>query len=114
MPKVFIIQDPGINRDFSSAVEYGTLVFVLEKTDRPSYDPRPSHQKIKERLNDTFTEEDYIVWAGGDPLAPVLLGTVLRELGFNKFRNLRWERVRDKNKKRTGEGYYVPITVELA
>lgn len=114
MAKVFVIQDPGISRDFSSALDYGNLVFVLEKNDRPSYDSRSSHKKIRESLDGNFSPEDYIVWAGGDPMAPVLVGIVLQEIGFSSFKNLRWERVRDKNKKRTGGGYYVPVTVDLA
>jgi len=113
MPKVFIIQDPGLNRDFSSAVEYGSLYFLLEKNERPSYDPRPVYRRLLERLRTSFSEEDYIVWAGGDPMAPVLVGQALRELGRNSFKNLRWERVRE-NGKRTGDGYYVPVSMDLS
>ena len=114
MARVFVIQDPGIARDFSSALDYGSLIFILEKNDRPSYDPKIVHKKIRDSLFNNFSSEDYIIWAGGDPMAPVLVGIVLREIGFDKFKNLRWERVRDKNKRRTGDGYYVPVTVELA
>ncbi len=113
MAKVFIIQDPGIARDFSSATDYGSLYFLLEKNDRPSYDPKAVYSKLRRLLENNFSSSDYIVWAGGDPMAPVLVGMVLREFGFSQFKNLRWERVRDRNKKRTGEGYYVPVTVSL-
>jgi hypothetical protein len=113
MAKVFVIQDPGISRDFSSALDYGSLFFLLEKNDRPSYDPKIVHTKLQKILGDNFSSEDYIVWAGGDPMAPVLVGMVLEELGFDRFKNLRWERVRDRNKRRTGEGYYVPVTIDL-
>ena len=112
MSKVYIIQDPGSGRDFSSAVDYGSLVFLLDSSDRPSYILPPTVQKLNQFLKD-FQAEDFIVWAGGDPLSPILVGHVLSSLGHSEFRYLRWERVR-KNGYRTGQGFYVPVTVALA
>lgn len=112
MATVFVVQDPGPGRDFSTALEYGSLFFLLDSSDRPSYGNVPTLQKLRSGLAN-FSEDDFIVWAGGDPLSPVLVGTVLRELGLSRFRYLRWERVRREGQ-RTGQGFYVPVTVQLA
>lgn len=112
MQTVYIIQDPGMSRDFSSAAQYGKIVFLLDSSDRPSHKARPVLEKLENRLQN-YTEDDYFIWAGGDPLSPILVGSVLSSLGFQQFRFLRWDRVRDRNKVRTGDGYYVPTVVNI-
>lgn len=111
-PIVYVIQEPGPNRDFSSAQRYGTLSFVLQRGDRPSYLPGPVYAKLRKALKD-FTDQDYVIWAGGDPMASILAGMVLRDLPLREVNFLRWERERDSNGKKTGCGYYVPGVLKL-
>lgn len=104
---VYVIQEPGPGRDFSSAQRYGRVEFLLSRDDKPSFTPGPVLQKLR-RVMHRIQPGSYITWAGGDPMAPVLAGIVLRELNMVDVKFLRWERERNENRVRTGRGYYVP------
>lgn len=107
MSTVYVIQETESNRDFSSAHRYGKLEFILLRTDRVSLVPSRALMTLRSKLR-KFTAEDYIVWAGGDPLSPILAGIVLGELSFTEINFLRWERERGKDGLRGNSGYYIP------
>ena len=106
-PTVYVVQEPGPARDFDSVTAYGDLHFVLPRNSRPSFAPDLVLRDLRSRLAD-FTTRDYIVWAGGDPLASILAGIVLRELGHSTVQYLRWERHLNPDGSRSSQGYYVP------
>ena len=59
-------------------------------------------------------DTDFLVWAGGDTLAALLVGMLLMEREVYRFQWLRYERKRLDDGSRTDEGAaYVPITVDL-
>lgn len=111
-PTVFFVQEPGSDRDFSSANRYGKVEFLLSSRDRPGLSPGPTLFKLRQGLR-KMRPGDYLAWAGGDPLGPTLVGLVLAEMGFRSFNMLRWERERDTEGRRTNRGYYVPVTIDL-
>lgn len=104
---VYVIQQPSQSRDFKSAGQYGRLEFLLGAEERVGLLPAKAIQILRRKLR-SFTKNDYIVWAGGDPIAPVLAGIVLGEMGFTEINFLRWERERDNSGQRSGLGYYIP------
>lgn len=104
---VYIIQETSSNRDFSSALKYGRLEFILLSTERVSIVPARSLMTLRSKLR-KFTAQDFIVWAGGDPFAPILAGIVLGELNFTEINFLRWEREKTKEGLRGNTGYYIP------
>jgi hypothetical protein len=108
--KVYIIQDPGKERDLSSAQRYGVLEYILTPNDKPSFLPGPCLYKLRKAFTN-LTTEDYIVSLGGDPLGNVLAGIALGESTLPVINILRWERERDFNGERTGGGFYVPLHI---
>ena len=112
MPRVYIVQKPYKDLDFSSASRYGALQFVFDSTDKPSLLPAPNFQKACKALKD-FAENDYLLIIGGDPVGVVVTVAALIEHGFKKVNVLRYEREKDLQGNRTNNGYYVPIPVPL-
>jgi hypothetical protein len=121
MSVVFGIQEPRpiydrhrakhISRDFSSAQRYGPVHFILDQDDNPSEAPGPCLNKMIRGLKD-FTEEDFVVYSGGDPLGLWLACAALNHLGFPKIQFLKWERERNLEGQRLkGSGYYTPVTL---
>lgn len=111
-PRVYIVQKPYKDLDFSSASRYGALEFIFDNTDKPSLIPGPSFHKACKVLKD-FTEDDYILIIGGDPIGVVIAIAALIEHGFKKINVLRYEREKDLQGNRTNNGYYVPVPVPL-
>ncbi len=111
---VYLIQEPTTTspRDLSSANRYGKIISVLAIGDRPSMLPGPTLHKLRKGLRD-FKPDDYLVWAGGDPLAMMLAGVVMTELGYREFKFLRWDRERGTDRSRTGGGFYIPTAINL-
>ena len=110
---VFVAQTPkagpqGYTYDISPALEFGQPVYVFEAQDQPGLAPVPSLRRAREIMRD-FNDDDYILWAGGDPYALALVIAVAMEINNGKAQFLRWERSRDQNNKRTGRGYYIPV-----
>lgn len=116
---VFVVQKPkpgpnGHTYDVSPAQEYGDVKFILDAYDNPSSRPLETKAKIEMLLRSCFKdEEDFLVWAGGDPYALMLTGFVVANLGY-KIRWLRWERLRQPRSTASdtaarAAGYYVPV-----
>lgn len=120
---VYLIQEPrpflnhrtgkDTTRDVSSAAQYGVLRHLLGADDQPTNMPGPCLNKIKSGLAGFDAEQDYILFAGGDPLGALLTGLALRDHPFPTVQFLRWDRVRDKSGQRNGTGVYTPITVNI-
>lgn len=116
---IYLVQQPTVDRrgwtpDLSAASNYGPFSVMLDGSDRPSFLPGPCRQKILHALRHFNHTEDYILWAGGDPMGLMLTGAALAWLGVPSFRFLRWERKRDDAGVRQHDaGFYVPVLVQL-
>jgi hypothetical protein len=125
MPTVYLIAQPTVSRGgqlpkLEPLAAWGEVRVLVHPGEDPRYNPKRALDRIRSRLADFDPATDYIVWAGGDTLAAVLVGAVLsdfavdEETPFECFRWLRWERGKDPRGGRTDEGgTYVPITVPL-
>ena len=111
--KVYILQKPFRDRDFSSAARYGAIDYIFESGESPSLTTPKAIFKIRTKLKDFNSDEDYLVASGGDPIVPLLVGSILQTLGIKEYSFLRWERERDLNNKLTSAGFYVPVSVNL-
>lgn len=89
--RIWLVQFPTNNADFSSASRYGEIVTVLDKNDRPSQMPGQNLHKVRRILKD-FEPGDFILWAGGDPLAMQLVGIALAELNIKSYNFLSWDK----------------------
>lgn len=111
MSKVYVIQQTRRPADVSPAATYGDIHFVLTAGDRTSVNPDQTLRRLDKQLAN-FTADDYILWAGGDPLSLILVGAVLFDLGHDSFRYLRYEKADPRNP--SSVPYYVPVEVTLA
>ena len=101
------------DRDLSSAQRYGRIEYVLPASPSASLTPGPSFMKAARKLRDFDPDKDYLVFPGGDPMALLVCGLALAELGITEVQILRWDRERAPGGGRTGAGYYVPTPVPL-
>jgi hypothetical protein len=108
------VQEPLASRDLSSAQRYGRVEFLLDGRDKPSLTPGPCLRKIYKGLQDMHPD-DYIFYAGGDPMGLLLVGAVLRDQGFSEINFLKWDRETDPDtgERVQGAGYYIPQKVKL-
>lgn len=113
MSKVFVLQATRYQADVSPAAVYGEIMFVLSAGDRTCSNPELSAEKLYAALKEFDPYEDYIVWAGGDPLSSLMTGMVLMDLGITKFRFLRFEKSRNTKAGEPTTGYYSPVEVNL-
>ena len=104
---VYVIQEPSQSRQFESALKYGRVEFCLQATEKVSILPAKALGILRRKLK-PFTKNDYIVWAGGDPFAPILAGMVLGELAFTEINYFRWTRDKSDGGIRSNNGYYLP------
>jgi hypothetical protein len=109
---VYVICEPAPRRDgvpaydVSPAAMYGPIEFVFRHGFMsPSRDPEKAIIHAREVLSRFDDAVDYVVWAGGDPLAAILVGSELAKVAA--YRYLRWE----KSPTGTG-GNYVPVTID--
>lgn len=120
MPTVYVVCQPRPmkNRpqsmyDISPALEHGELKFIFTSDMiNPSSDPDAAVEHVQGVLED-IQPHDYIVWAGGDPLALAIVAAVAAERLEGEFRYLKWERLRDPvTNRREGKGYYAPLHIK--
>ena len=120
MATVWLIQQPkGIKRerggywepDLSSAAQFGRIVPLLEADDRPNLLPVPMSLKMRSRLMAEYKQDDFFLWAGGDPAALFIAGGLAHELGYPEIKFLRWERTRERDASGARGGYYIPTTI---
>lgn len=108
MSRVFMIQATRNLPNVAPAQVYGEMICLLTVADRTSHNPDQIRRKLTKLLENFSEEEDYILWAGGDPLSLAITGSVLDSLGVRQYKYLRYE----KPDGRTGSsGYYIPVVV---
>lgn len=112
--RVFITQEPFLNKDFSSASNYGAIHYIFTREESPCLVPIKSIFNVRQKLRDFNPDKDYIINSGGDPINGILVGSVLLTLGIKKFTFLRWDRTKDLNGRVTNVGFYVPVTIDLS
>lgn len=118
---IYIICKPkpgpqGNTYDVSPALEYGEISFIFDAYENPSSNPKAAIEKIRFKLGHFNPKTDYIVTAGGDPYAAILLGYVMCEMNL-PLRYLRFERLRARAQDLqagsmaapTKTGYYLPV-----
>ena len=124
MPRVYLICQPTLDRHTGDAAADKTQllarwgeVVVLAYPGEYTGARRPDYllDKITARLKDFDPEQDFVAWAGGDSLSALLVGVVLADAGFDRFRWLRYERPRDpvRNVRTEENAQYVPVTIPL-
>lgn len=111
--RVFVVQATRVQADVSPAGVYGEIQFILSAGDRTCSNPELSMDKLRRALKDFNPHQDFIVWAGGDPLSAIIVGMVMHDLGINKFRFLRYEKNRNTRPGQPPTGFYSPVEVRL-
>lgn len=96
-PTVYLIFKPtrnrsGIEPDLSYLDVYGNVRTLLSIEDYPSYKPQEALRKVYDGLKDFNPEVDFIVWAGGEPLAAFLVGSVIADYGIERIKWLRYNK----------------------
>ena len=95
--------------DVSPAQQYGAIKFVFTEEDpRPTDNPDAAIEHAHKVLS-AITEDDYIVWAGGDPLSMVIVSSIVADLLGGRIKYLAFE----KNRQNPGQGYYVPKKLSI-
>lgn len=107
---VYVIHAPRESYDVSRAAEFGELKPLFDRGDWPGMFPEGAAAKLDERLVDFDPDEDYLLWAGGDALALLLVGAVLA--GY-RVKWLRPDRKLDADGNRTRAFSYFPVEVDL-
>lgn len=112
-PPVYRTGRPPIFKDLSSAQRYGRIEYVLDQSDQPSLTPGPCLHKVSRVLRTFNPTNDYLCYAGGDPLSIAFAMIALKEMNFAEVSLLRWDRERDTDGVRTYGGFYTPVSVKL-
>ena len=113
MSKVYVLQATRHQADVGPAAVYGDILFVLSPGDRTCANPELSLEKLRRGLQHFRPAEDFIVWAGGDPLSAIITGAVMLEMGVTKFRFLRFEKNRHTRPGEPVSGFYSPVEINL-
>ena len=120
-PVVYLIAQPTVSRNKSKnfnldpLYDHGEVQVVLPMGDSPTFTPEKCMDVIERRLEAFDPSIDFLVWAGGDTLAAVMVGMALVNRDIWAFQWLRYERARLADGTRTDEGAaYVPVTIDLA
>lgn len=114
---VYVVQKPkpgpsGFVYDISPAQSFGSLAFIFDDTEQPGAKPGPSMHKAQSALRD-FCDEDYILWAGGDPAAMAIVAMAASRINNGRVKFLRWERERVGGQRDPKRGYYLPVQISL-
>jgi hypothetical protein len=120
---VYIVQEPRPFRnratgaltypDLSPASTYGAVKFVFSKDDQPALTTGLSMAQARKALRD-FNDEDYLLWAGGDPVALTICSMITAEINRGRYTFLRWERNSGRMEGAGGAGgFYVPVNLNL-
>ena len=68
-----------------SFAEFGAAHYLLPRGVPPSFRPDEAWRALRHALRDMDPMTDSIVWRGGDPLAMLMLGYLLRERETHAF-----------------------------
>jgi len=64
---VYVVQEPGANKNILSATKYGDLKFILPAKENMMFSPAPTIARIKNILRN-FNDDDFLLLIG-DPAA---------------------------------------------
>lgn len=120
-PTIYLIAQPTLSRrkpplNLEPLYEHGEVQVVLPMSDSPTFNPAHCYDMMEARLSKFDPAIDYLVWAGGDTLAAVMVGMILinQEEPIWCFNWLRYERFRNPDGSRTDIGAkYVPVVIDL-
>lgn len=116
---VYLIAQPTVSRtkknmNLDPLYEHGEIKVVLPVGDAPAFSPNKCVSVMSARFKEFDPEQDFLVWAGGDTLAALMVGYLLHQRGFTVFNWLRYERKRLPDGTRTDDGaIYVPVRIDL-
>lgn len=120
-PVVYLIAQPTVSRnktkpfDLNPLYDHGEVQVVLPMGDSPTFTPIKCMDVIEKRLEAFDPDIDFLVWAGGDTLAAVMVGLALAQMEIWCFRWLRYERARLPDGSRTDIGAkYTPVDIDLS
>ena len=103
--RVFVVNEPntsraGVTYDVSPARAWGEINFVFTRDmPTPSVNPIFAQRRAQDVLGD-MTSDDYLVWAGGDPLGLVIASAVAYVATGQFLSYLAWDKYRSS---------YVPV-----
>jgi len=107
----YLVQYPSNPKvDLSLADRYGEILPVNHTSLNVSSTPGQALQNLRTALRNFNPEDDYLLWAGGDPMAIFLAGIAIGELGIEEFQVLVYNRIRDEDRNIIG-GKYVPTRI---
>ncbi len=90
---VFIINEQESSHyDLEPAKAFGEIVFV-NPVDRPV--PVRARDEAINRAHEVLanaTKDDYLIWAGGDPLGLVIASAIMADKTNGQFNYLKWDR----------------------
>lgn len=125
-PTVYLIAQSAPSRrkapiQLGPLTEHGDVKAVLPLGNSPTFHPKSCLEIIEESLfpsrggKEYDPEVDFLVWAGGDMLAAVMVGMILAEREIWCFKWLRYERHRLPTGERVDEGAtYAPMVIDLS
>jgi len=94
--------------DITPASQHGEFRFIFPNGFRaPSSCPDDAVEHATSVLADYDPDSDFILWAGGDPIASVIVAGILADMTDGRISFLKWDKY-----VRTGGGY-VPVELNL-
>jgi hypothetical protein len=116
---VYLIMQPTVSEsgpppDLTPLYAHGRVRVLVESGVYPAFKPKATLQIIESRLADFDPRTDFIAWAGGDPLAAVMVGVVLERMELDNVKWLRYDRgPRVAGKRDRSKAQYIPTHVPL-
>lgn len=118
-PIVYLIAQPTVSRrkappNLTPLYKHGEVVTLLIAGEQPAFRPSDCFESLETRFQNFDPDVDFLVWAGGDVLAAVMVGMLLSERDIYHFKWLRYERFRLPNGDRVDEGAkYEEVEIDL-
>ena len=111
MATVYIVNEPDESRategratyDTNPARAFGRIEFVFPAGMVPVRNPERAIERAHEALANA-TEDDFLVWAGGDPLGMIIVASILADKTDGNFTYLKWDRAARA---------YAPVPLEM-
>lgn len=110
---VYLLQEPTSEKDLSSAAKYGRISPIIYAHEKPMQSIQQTMNRIYNCLEQFDPENDYICFAGGDPIIPFLAGVAMERIGFESVKYLVWNRDRGLDGSKTGTGFYIPKSIPI-
>jgi hypothetical protein len=110
-PIVFLLQEPTTSRDLSSAEKYGKIIPIIGAEEKPSINIAAALNKMLRAMSTYSPENDFVCFAGSDPIVQFLLGIAAERLQISEITHLIWQK--DRSATDRTSGYYLPKKVQL-